>query len=100
MFNGTASNGAGGQFTETRGLTVPNVPNGTYWILWQIDTGNSVNEYNESDNAVHSATNFSAFVEPNLRPYALVRASDGNSRLAFASCGPTGHVQWLVSGDS
>jgi CARDB/Matrixin len=55
MFNGTATVNAGNQFTETRTLTVPFVTPGIYWILWQIDTGNTVGEFNESDNAVHSA---------------------------------------------
>jgi hypothetical protein len=55
MFNGTATVGAGGQFTETRTLVVPFVSPGIYWILWQVDTGNTVSEFNESDNAVHSA---------------------------------------------
>jgi hypothetical protein len=55
MFNGFATVNAGSQFTETRILNVPFVNSGIYWILWQVDTGNSISEFNESDNAVHSA---------------------------------------------
>jgi len=57
MFTGTATNPAGSYLTQTLSMTIPNVPKGFYWILWQIDTGNSVSEYNESDNTVHSAMN-------------------------------------------
>ncbi len=57
MFNGTATSPRYSFFTETRNLVVPNVPhNGTYWILWSADTGNTVSEYNEGDNITHSAT--------------------------------------------
>jgi hypothetical protein len=55
MFSGSATVNAGGQFTETRVLNVPFVNAGIYWILWQVDTGNAVSEFNEADNAVHSA---------------------------------------------
>lgn len=55
MFNGTATVNAQNQFTETRVLNVPSVSPGIYWVLWQVDTGNTVSEMNEFDNAVHSA---------------------------------------------
>jgi hypothetical protein len=55
MFNGSASSGAGGYFTETRTLNVPFVSPGIYWILWQVDAANAVSEWNEGDNTVHSA---------------------------------------------
>ncbi len=42
-------------FTETQSLRVPSIPPGLYWILWQVDTNNTTAEYNEWDNAVHSA---------------------------------------------
>jgi hypothetical protein len=56
MFSGTATSPGGTYFTETRVLTVPNVAaNGVYWILWKDDTGNTVGEFMEGDNRVHSA---------------------------------------------
>ena len=56
MFSGTAPANHYGFFTETRTLTVPNVPNnGTYWIYWDVDKDNVFPEYNESDNAVYCA---------------------------------------------
>ncbi len=55
MFVGTATSPAGTYFTETRVLTVPNISNGVYWILWKDDTGNAVGEIPEGDNRVHSA---------------------------------------------
>lgn len=55
LFSGTAVLPAGSYYTKTRTLTIPSVPPGTYWLLWKIDTGNSTSEYNEGDNAVHSA---------------------------------------------
>lgn len=54
MWTGTASVNAGSYFTQSLYTTVPNVAPGLYWVLWQIDTGNTTPEYNESDNAVHS----------------------------------------------
>jgi hypothetical protein len=56
MFSGVVTVNAGSQITETRTLTVPSVPSdGIYWILWQVDTLNTVPKFNESDNTVHSA---------------------------------------------
>lgn len=56
LFVSTASVNAGGSFTETRTLTIPsNLPLGLYWIQWQIDTGGTISETNESNNFVHSA---------------------------------------------
>lgn len=54
MFVGTANNPPGTYSTQTLNLTVPSVPNGTYWILWQVDTQNGTAESNEQDNAVHA----------------------------------------------
>jgi hypothetical protein len=54
MWSGSATVNAGNQFTETRTLNVPSVSNGIYWILWEIDTGNTVTEFYETDNTVHS----------------------------------------------
>ena len=54
MFVGTANNPPGTYSTQTLNLTVPNVPNGIYWILWQVDTQNGTAESNEQDNAVHA----------------------------------------------
>lgn len=61
MWTGTATVSAQNLFTETRTLTIPSVPNGFYDILWQIDTDNTVSEYNENDNTVHSAMVVSVF---------------------------------------
>jgi hypothetical protein len=55
MFDGTATSNPTNWFTQTFQLTVPNVSNGTYWIIWQDDTSNSVSETIEFDNRVHSA---------------------------------------------
>ena len=53
------SSGAGvtgfGTWTETRIFTVPtSLPNGTYWIQWQINTANTPEQIS-GDNFVHSA---------------------------------------------
>lgn len=55
MFTGTATLPGNSYFTETRSLTVPNVTPGLYYVLWAIDTGYTVPEALESDNAVHCA---------------------------------------------
>lgn len=55
MFSGTATLPGNSYFTETRSLTVPNVAPGLYYVLWAIDTGYSIPEVLESDNAVHCA---------------------------------------------
>jgi hypothetical protein len=59
IMTASAFSPAGGSFTETHTLTVPNVPNGIYWIIWQDDTGNTFSETNENDNSVHSAMTIS-----------------------------------------
>ncbi|MEO8212844.1 MAG: matrixin family metalloprotease [Myxococcales bacterium] len=59
MFVGTATTNPGSFFTQTLNLTVPNVANGFYWVIWQNDTGNAVSETIETDNAVHSAMTLS-----------------------------------------
>ena len=55
MVDLSATSPAGTWFTETHNLTIPNVVNGAYFILWQEDSGNAVSELNENDNVVHSA---------------------------------------------
>jgi hypothetical protein len=47
---------AGTTYTTTLTVTVPtNIPNGTYYILWKIDNGKQISEFNENDNRVHSS---------------------------------------------
>lgn len=42
--------------TQTRTLQIPSmVPNGAYWIQWEIDSGHSISESSENNNFVHSA---------------------------------------------
>jgi hypothetical protein len=52
---GTAYMPSGAYFTQDLTVTIPNnLPNGRYWIEWQIDTTNLVQETNEGDNIVHN----------------------------------------------
>ena len=53
----TAGSNAQNYWTESRTLFVPaGLPNGLYWIQWQVDTANSYNEILETDNFVRAAT--------------------------------------------
>jgi hypothetical protein len=46
---------AGGYFTFPFKVPIPtSVPNGLYWILWDVDTNGLIAEFNESDDTVHS----------------------------------------------
>jgi hypothetical protein len=56
IYTPNAAIGAGGWFTATTVMTVPStLPNGLYWIHYEIDTGHSISEVLETDNNVHSA---------------------------------------------
>jgi hypothetical protein len=55
MFNGTATSLRGSYFTQTLSVNVPFVSPGTYWILWSVDINHQYSEWNEGDNATHSA---------------------------------------------
>jgi hypothetical protein len=39
---------------QTATVTVPSVPPGTYYVLWEVDPENQYNEFEEGDNVVHS----------------------------------------------
>lgn len=56
LLTGTAINPAGTYFSQRLNVVSPAVPPGLYWIYWAVDTGNTVSEFNESDNVVHSAS--------------------------------------------
>jgi hypothetical protein len=57
LWSGVAVTSGVSYFTETNSFTVPTtVPNGLYFIQWQLDDVNSLSEYDETDNFVHSAS--------------------------------------------
>jgi hypothetical protein len=55
-----ADNGYGG-FSSVPMFTIPNVPNGLYWILWEVDGTSVLPELDDGDNRVHSP------VTPNIQ---------------------------------
>lgn len=57
IWSGTASLDAYQQATVPLTMTIPTyAADGLYYLLWQIDTNGTAYEWNEDDNAVHSAT--------------------------------------------
>lgn len=55
MWFGEVTVNAHSQFTSLFWVPISTaVPNGLYWILWEIDQNNQVSEFNEFDNTVHS----------------------------------------------
>jgi hypothetical protein len=54
MFSTVATVNRENGFTEQRNMLIPNVPNGLYWIQWEIDSNHTLTEWDETDNVVHN----------------------------------------------
>jgi hypothetical protein len=54
VYTGSVNLPAATMATGTFTITIPFVTPGEWFILWQVDTGSTFHEFDESDNSVHS----------------------------------------------